>query len=205
MVPCPVDPGLPDDALIALVRAGDRSAFEALVRRHTDRIYALGLGMMRDPVDAGDVVQETFLQAWRRLADWRGEAPFRAWLYRIATNACLMKMRTRRRHPESPLDLPGPDETIFERQIPDVARLTDERLADRQLGDIVLAAGDALPDAYRAVWVMADLEQASMQEIAAALDLSVANVKTRLHRARLKLREVLIERLATPSDEEERA
>lgn len=192
-----------DTELVARTRDGDPSAFETLVRRHSPRVYAVALAMMRSPADAHDVVQETFLSAWRRLDAWRADAAFTTWLHRIAVNACLMRMRTRRRRPEGPLE-PWPDgELGAEDLVDDFAPRVDELLASRQLGALVLEAADALPDDYRAVWALADVHEFGMKDIALALDLSVPNVKTRLHRARLRIRRHLLHHVANAPSEEE--
>ena len=188
-----------DNQLVQLTLDGDASAFEELVRRHTSRVYGLAMGMMRNPADAQDIVQDTFLNAYRRLDSFRGDAAFSSWLYRIAHNTCLMKLRSRRRRPEVPLELPGLDfdgEGSHQREIEDFSPRLDELYENKELGQVILRGLDTLSESYRAVFVLADLQHLSMKEIAEVLDLTVPNVKTRLHRARLKLREYLAEYLA---------
>ena len=180
--------GLPDDVLVGLAKDGQRLAFAELIRRHQDKAHSLALGMMRNDADARDCVQDAFLNAWRKLDTFRGDARFSSWLYRITHNACLMKMRSRRRRPEVPLELRGGDDEGFERQIPDPRRHSDEKLEVVELGGQLDRAIDTLPPKYRQVFELADLRHMSMKAIAAELDLTVPNVKTRLHRARLRLR-----------------
>ena len=114
-----------DAVLVELAQGGDHGAFELLVLRHGDRAHALALGMMRNDADARDCVQDALLNAWRKIDSFRGDAAFSSWLYRITHNACLMKMRSRRRRPEVPLELQGTDDESFERQLPDPRPLAD--------------------------------------------------------------------------------
>ena len=198
-----------DEALVALARgedggAPDSSAFAALVHRYSGRLYGLAQGMLRNEQDARDVVQETFLQVHRRLDGFRGEASFKTWLFRIATNGALMKLRRRRRKPETTLELPELDAAdptsaagrSAPRELSDPRPLADQVHEQAELGARIRAAVDALPEGYRQVLILADYQHLSMQEIARALELTVPNVKTRLHRARLAVRATLQEYLA---------
>lgn len=183
-----------DDELARAAACGDTAAFTALFHRYGDRVYGLSLSMLREDAAALDAVQDTFATAWQKLGTWRGDAPVRPWLMRIAATTCLMRLRSRRRHPEEPLTALGPrfDETgHFERPVVDWSPLADERLEEQELGQQLRAAIDALPESYRSVLVLADLEHLPMKDIGEALDLSVPAVKTRLHRARLAVREQL--------------
>ena len=190
----------PDDdtALVDRARRGDQAAFALLVRRHSGRMYAIGMSMLRNEQDARDVVQETFLNAHRRLDSFRGDAAFGSWLKRIATNCALMKLRTRRRKPESPLEI-GPTEANGERRELDVVDFrpwADKVSEDRELGARIRRSIAALSPRYREVIVLADFQELSMQDIADLLGLTVPNVKTRLHRARLQVRADLAAYLA---------
>ena len=188
---------LSDNDLVALVRASDDTAFDELVRRHSARVYGLALGMMRNPSDAQDIVQDTFLNAYRKIDSFRGDAAFSSWLYRIAHNACLMKMRSRRRRPEVPLEFQtNDDDAPVQRHIEDFSPRLDELYEQKELGAVILRAMESLPESYRSVFVLADLQHMPMKQIAEALDLTVPNVKTRLHRARLKLRAHLADYIA---------
>lgn len=185
---------LTDEDLVERIRAGESALFAEIVKRHTGRAYAIGLSMLRNEQDARDVVQETFLNAYRRLDSFRGDAPLGGWLARIATNNALMKLRTRRRKPESPLEIKGPDfdgSGAHERQIVDWRPIAEQNALDAELGQRIRAAVDELPEKYRTVLLLADYREMSMKQIAAALDLTVPNVKTRLHRARLSVRNAL--------------
>jgi len=179
---------LDDHVLVELARDGSQAAFGVLIRRHQDKAFSLAMGMMRNEADARDCVQDAFLNAWRKLHSFRGDARFSSWLYRITHNACLMKMRSRRRRPEVPLEVRGSQDEGFERQIPDPRRGADVTVEIEELGGELVRAVDTLPPNYREVFELADLHHQSMKEIAATLGLTVPNVKTRLHRARLRLR-----------------
>ena len=181
-----------DEALAARAAAGEDSAFETLVDRYQARVYRLACRLTSE-TDAPDVLQETFLQAYRHLADFRGDSQFRTWLYRIASNAALMHRRARARRPADPLDdfLPRFDANGRHVATPEelqVAACADE-LIDRQ----VLAAQARqmiarLPDLYREAFVLRDLEEMPTADVAQVLGIEPAAVRQRVHRARLMLR-----------------
>ncbi|MFT7518883.1 MAG: RNA polymerase sigma-70 factor (ECF subfamily) [Kiritimatiellia bacterium] len=179
---------LPDSMLVQLAQQGLSSAFEKLVHRHHSKAVGLAMRMMRNEAVARDAVQDAWLNAWRKLDSFRGDSAFSSWLFRIVHNACLMRMRSRRRRPEVSLEVQlGGDET-FERQIQDNRPLADELYDVTELAGALDAAIQTLTPNYRHVFELADRQHMSMKDIAQRLDLSVPNVKTRLHRARLRLR-----------------
>jgi RNA polymerase sigma-70 factor (ECF subfamily) len=188
-----------DDAdLVEATLRGDYGAFEQLFLRHSDRVYSVAMGILRDEAEAQDALQESFLSAFRKLASFRRESPFRAWLLRITTNTCLMRLRSRRRRPEVPLEVRSPsfaDDGHFERTVVDWSPLAEKALEDHELGERLRAAVEELPEKYRVVLMLADYEHLSMQEIAELLHLTVPAVKTRLHRARLGVREAVTDYL----------
>lgn len=183
---------LDDAELVTMVREHDRQdAFAVLVHRHSGRLYAIAMGMVRNEQDARDCVQETFLAVHRKLDGFRGDASFKTWVRRITTNNALMKLRRRRRKPEASLLVTDPDrphEGPKERDVVDIRPLADKVHENRELGAQIRRAVDDLPDKYREVLVLADYQHMSMKEIAETLGLTVPNVKTRLHRARLAVR-----------------
>jgi RNA polymerase sigma-70 factor (ECF subfamily) len=192
-------PPATDEALLAALRAGDAGAFDTLAERYAGRIEGLARSVLKNEQDAQDVVQDTFLSLHRHLDGYRGDAPFWPWLRRIAANHALMRLRRRRRKPETSLEIERPTfdaDGAHTREIRDVAPLAEQVHQDAELGARIRAAVEGLPEAYRLVLVLADYEDRSMQEIAAALDLTIPNVKTRLHRARLAVREALERYLA---------
>ena len=181
-----------DEELARRALAGDRAAFEALVGRHQERVYRLSRRLTGSPADAEEVVQETFLSAYRRLGGFRGEARFSTWLYRIATNAARMLRRGRARHQTEPLDdyLPRFDRQGRHARDSDHARAADaDEILDRaRLVRHAQESLERLPERYRTPFVLRDLEEMPTEEVAAVLGISNALVRQRVHRARLMLR-----------------
>jgi RNA polymerase sigma-70 factor (ECF subfamily) len=192
------EPGEPSDReLVERAQRGEGAAFAELVQRHQRQLYRLALRMTGSEADAQEVLQEAFLNAYQKLPNFRGEAQFSSWLYRIAANSALMRLRRKRRAPDAltdqPLELQGPKfsaEGFLEPQN-DWSQRADSQMMDRELGSAIDQAVAALPDDYRTVFLLKDVDGLSNEEIAAALDLTVPAVKSRLHRARLALREKL--------------
>ncbi len=181
-----------DEALAARAAAGDDDAFKTLVVRYQERVWRLAWRLVGE-TDAPDVMQDTFLQAHRSLPSFRGEARFGTWLYRIATNAGLMRRRAAARRPTEPLDtfLPRFDDRGTHADTPEQLRTAgrlDELVERRILAEKAREALDRLPDGYREAFVLRDLEELSTAEVAEALGLTPAAVRQRVHRARLMLR-----------------
>lgn len=192
-----------DEALAIRAADGDASSFAVLVERYQDRVYRLACRLTSE-TDAADILQETFLQAFRHLAAFRGEARFGTWLYRIATNASLMHRRSRARRPTEPLDPVLPRFDRDGRHDATPAELLTVSRADELLDRAALASkareGLArLPDIYRDAFVLRDLEDVPTAEVAAILDIAPAAVRQRVHRARLMLRGFLHEAAARAS------
>jgi RNA polymerase sigma-70 factor (ECF subfamily) len=183
-----------DLALIERIKQGDFVAYESLVGRYQDRVYGLALSMLRDEVEAQDVVQETFLNVFRKIDTFRGDSAFSSWLYRIAANNAMMKLRGKKREMQTSLDelLPRFDaEGHHALPVEDWTRRVDQLVENRELGEKIKAAVALLPEKYQVVFLLSDVEELSMKEVGDLLGLSIPNVKTRLHRARLFLREEL--------------
>lgn len=193
-VPSPADPDLD---LFVQARSGDLVAFEQLVGRFQPRVYGLALRILGENHDAEDVVQQTFLSLIEHLTDFRGETAVAGWVLRIAANHALKLLRKRRGLPTVPLaeteegysDLPHPQYIAPWRD--DAAEVASRR-ETRELIDRALIE---LDDKYRAVFVLRDVEGFSVKETAELLGLSEPNVKVRLLRARLALREKLTQAL----------
>ncbi len=190
--------GLADEELVARAQARDVAAFEELLGRYESRVYRVVIRLLRDETDTREVLQETFLSVWRKLPGFEGKAQFGSWLYRVAVNAALMLLRSRRRRPEVPADDLDPD--VLGRAAAaagslgadaDWTRRPDEQFQSQELRQHIEAAVDALPASLRAVFLVRDVEGLSTEETAEVMGLSVPNVKTRLHRARLSLREAI--------------
>lgn len=186
-----------DDVLVERFRGGDRQAFEELVRRHRSRIYHLALRMTKNEQEALEIVQETFLSAYRKLPEFRGESAVGSWIHRIAANFALMRLRHKKvvDGVEEPLETEDgkfrPDGHWSEGPTGYWGRRADDIVLDTELRGQINQAVDALPDSYRAVFLLRDIEGLSYDEIANALQTTVPAVKSRLHRARLSLRERL--------------
>jgi RNA polymerase sigma-70 factor (ECF subfamily) len=182
-----------DEALATRAAAGDDSAFEQLVTRHQARVFRLACRLLGNPGEAPDVLQEAFLQAYRKLPGFRGESRFSTWLYRIVTNAALMHRRARRRRPTESLEayLPRFDAAGGHAGTPaelQVAAHAEERLDRQLLAQKAWAGLERLTDAYRVPFVLRDLEEMPTVEVAQVLGLEPATVRQRVHRARLLLR-----------------
>jgi RNA polymerase sigma-70 factor (ECF subfamily) len=176
------------------LRHGEPESLSALVDAYGSRIYGFASRMCRSREDAYDVMQDTFLAAVRSARDFRGEGKLSTWLFRIAANACRKMRRHGKFEPATHLSL---DELVAEPPAGDAPGDTDTPEAALQRADLrdalESAIGD-LPKPYRAVLVLRDVEGLSTEEVAEALDLSVPAVKTRLHRARLFVRQRLVGR-----------
>lgn len=187
-----------DDALAASAAAGDEAAFEALVDRYQHRVYRLAFRLTGGEADAKDVLQETFLSAYRALPRFRGESRFSSWLYRIATNAALMNRRARSRRPADSLEALLPRFDAAGRHCGEPADIAaasrvEEALDRRILAKKAQAGLDRLPEIYRDAFVLRDLQELTTAEVAEVLRIDPAAVRQRVHRARLMLRGYLTE------------
>lgn len=183
-----------DTELIEAINDGRNNLFHDLVRRYEQRLYNFGLRMCRDVSDAEDLVQETFINVFRYLKDFRYETKFKNWLYRIASSVCIKKRRKSKFAPERELSLDElipKDASKVQTELPDWASLPLEKILNEELSDKIQAAILSLPEKYKLVVVLRDVEDFSTDETAQILGISPANVKVRLHRARLFLKEKL--------------
>jgi RNA polymerase sigma-70 factor (ECF subfamily) len=190
----------PDAALVAQLRRADAGAAEALVGAYGDRVYRLASRITGHASDAEEVVQDALWTVVRKIDTFRGESAFGSWLYRIAANAAYQKVRGRRRRPDIPLDdvLPSAhDDGHHAASIADWSPTVDDPSRQADLRLALTAALNALPEDYRAAVVLRDIEELSIAEVAELLGLSVANAKSRVHRARLFLRQRLTVSLGT--------
>lgn len=183
-----------DTELINAINAGRTELFRELVGRYEQKLYNFALRMCGDVCDAEDLVQETFLTAFRYLKDFRFETKFKNWLYRIATSACIKKRRKSKYAPERELSLDeyaAENESATAENVPDWAQVPLEQLLSEELSSMIQDAILSLPEKYRIVIILRDLEGFSTVESAQILNLKESNVKVRLHRARLYLRDKL--------------
>ncbi|HDQ98721.1 MAG TPA: sigma-70 family RNA polymerase sigma factor [candidate division WOR-3 bacterium] len=189
--PVPAALPVPDDELVRRAQAGKTEAFEELVRRHERKVYNIAYRMLGNPEDASEALQDTFLRAYRFLHRFQFKAQFFTWLYRIATNVSLTKLRRRKSPVVMSLDQPVGDSGDMVFEIPDDQFSPDLLFKRRELQRKLQQAVDELPEDYRTVVVLRDLEGLSNEEVSKVLNLTVAAVKSRLHRGRLALRSKL--------------
>ena len=185
-----------ETALVAEARAGNTDAFVTLLNQYDRHIYRLAFNITANREDAEDVLQEAFLKACTHLGEFRGESRFYTWLVRIATNEALIKLR--KRHSATWLSLDEPMETddrsLMPREIEDWGDNPEQSYAKTELQAILNENIENLEPQFRTVFLLRDVEEFSTEETAAMLGLSVPAVKSRLLRARLKLRERLNKR-----------
>ena len=181
-----------DAALVSRAQAGDESAFAELVGRYERSIFRLARNITQSAEDAEDVLQETFLKAYEHLEEFRGDSKFYTWLVRIAVNQALMKLRKRKSDRAVSLDetIDTGDDTVV-REIAVWAGDPEQLYSQEELRNILASAIDSLPPIFRTVFALRDIEELSTEETAQILNLSVPAVKSRLLRARLRLREKL--------------
>jgi RNA polymerase sigma-70 factor (ECF subfamily) len=176
-------------AMLEKLRAGDDVAFELLVRRFGGRMLAVARRLLRDEEDARDAVQDALISALRGLDRFEGGAQLGTWLHRIVVNTALMRLRVKRRRPEASIDelLPTFAADGHHTLPADQAPFPDAQAEQNELQALVRAAVDQLPDGYREVYLMRDVDELSTEETARALRISTNAVKIRLHRARQAL------------------
>jgi len=184
-----------DEVLVERAQAGDRDAFEDLVRRHADRLYAVVLRFTADPAEAEEVTQEAFLRAWRSIGRFEGRSQFFTWLYRIGINEAMRRAERR----------PAPGRVVsLEDEPEEVADLRESPEARSEQGELRARLEQAireLPLDYRAPLVLRDVEGLSTAEAAAIMELGEAAFKSRLHRARLAVRETIDKYLVEAGDQ----
>ena len=184
-----------DASLVQETLAGNQASFQLLVERYQDRVFALARHYTRNAVEVEDLVQDTFLKAYSRLATFQGQSSFFTWLYRIAVNTILDGIKRRSRSPvravEDPEAAGGPD----------APRLASPRIAGpsagmerEEIARITHGILEEMPDIFRAVLVMREFEDLSYQEMAEVLQISIGTVESRLFRARARFKERLLQR-----------
>ena len=183
-----------DTELVEAINAGRHDLFQEVVKRYEIKLYNFGLRMCGDTRDAEDMVQETFLNVFKYLKDFRYETKFKNWLYRIAASICIKKRRKSKFAPGRELSLEEflpKEDAPMPGELPNWAQLPLEKLLNEELSKMLQEAIISLPKKYRVVVILRDLERFSTAETAQILNIGESNVKVRLHRARLYLRDRL--------------
>ena len=183
----------PDEAsLIEALKRGDPEACACMIKEYAPRVYAIAIRMLNDPDDAEEVLQETFISACKNINKFEERSALGTWLHRIATNAALMHLR-KRKHREVSLDEPievqGGDDIY--REVQDWTLAPDDHAMNSEVRDVLEKAIAELPDTLRTVFILREIEGYSTEETAQILGISVSAAKVRLHRARLRLRQIL--------------
>jgi len=177
--------------LVAAAKRGDASAFEELVSRYEKKIFRLTMNITRNREDAEDAMQDAFLKSYAHLKDFQEDSRFYTWLVRIAANEALMRLRKRRPNQFS-LDEPiEGDEEMMPRELEDWGPSPEQRFAQTEMHETLSEVIDKLEPDFRVVFVLRDVEELSTEETAKTLGISIPAVKSRLLRARLKLRQKL--------------
>jgi len=179
-------------AIVQQVLGGDTNAFEALMMEYEKKIYNVALRMLGNSEDAADMTQEAFIKAYNSLASFRGDSKFSVWLTRIVSNLCLDFLRSRSRRPTVSLSMEDDDGDDVQLDIADSSQ-SPEQLLERSLTrDSVRRGLKSLPDDYREILLLREIQGLSYDEIAAVLDIEVGTVKSRIFRGRKKLCDYLI-------------
>lgn len=186
------DNGTSDRELVARIQAGDKAACAACIEKHSPGVYRLALRLMQHEADAEDVVQETFLSAFKAIGDFQGRSQLSTWLYRITYNTAMMRLRKHQPDTVSVEETEtAADGSLVPTQLFDWCCLPESDFETNETRARLEQAIRDLPEKLRVVFVLREMEGLSTEETANALDISIETVKTRLHRARLWLREQL--------------
>src|SRR5215831_16582219 len=183
---------LTDLEVIERVQAGDTALYEIIMRRYNQRLYRVTRAILRDDAEAEDVIQDAYVRAYQNLSQFAGDALFSTWLTRIAIHEALRRLRLRNRSEQ--LDDTQSDEE-GSMSIVETSLDPEQRASIAEVGQLLEEAVLGLPDQYRTVVMLRDIEEMTTAETAAALELTEENVKVRLYRARVMMREWLFERV----------
>lgn len=185
-----------EQQIIALILGGEKQLFHDLIRPYERGVYVMALSLLRNEADAEEVAQEAFLKAFRNLADFRGAAKFSTWLISITLNEARMRLRRNNRVRTESLEQAHDEEGhIAPALLRDWKEIPSEALERKEVLSMLRAAIASLPSIYREVLILRDVEELSTAEAAQILDITVASVKVRLHRARLMMQKILAPQL----------
>jgi RNA polymerase sigma-70 factor, ECF subfamily len=194
--------GLTDQEVIERVRVGETALYEIVMRRYNQRLYRVTYAILRDDAEAEDVIQDAYVRAYQHLDQFAGYAPFSIWLTRIAVHEALRRLRLRKRSQQFE-DLQEDEggfmnvgrTSVSETTVADTSLDPEQRASNAELGQLLEEAVLHLPEQYRTVIMLRDVEELSTADTAAALDLTEQNVKVRLHRGRAMMRDQLFARV----------
>ncbi|MDR6391215.1 RNA polymerase sigma factor [Paraburkholderia phenoliruptrix] len=191
-----------DLALVQRIVAGDRAAFELLMRRHNRRLYRLARATLRDDAEAEDALQDAYLHAYRSLGRFRGDAALTTWLSRLVLNECYGRMRRHaRRENVVPMVSSNTADIDIEAMRPSDSEPPDSAVARAEMRALIERKLDELPDSFRTVFILRTVEELSVEETAQCLDIAEATVRSRHFRARSLLREALARDIDLASSE----
>ena len=188
-----------DNTLVTLAKNGNTSAFEKLIKKYEDSIFSLAYRILQDKEEAYDVLQETALSAFKNLKRFKGKSSFSTWIYRIALNFALMRKRKQKSLAKKMAVIPTDDETkiydsVESEEVKNIQNVYDNPLKNLEQQELINILNDSLnklPEKYRTVFILKELEGRPVEEIARILNLSTSAIKTRLHRSRMYLKELM--------------
>ena len=184
--------------MIAAILAGEIQLYHELIHPHERSVYIMALSYMKNETEAEDVVQEAFVRAFRKLSSFRAESKFSTWLMSITINEARTRLRNQARVWMYPLDqLADEDKGISPGLLRDWREIPSEALEREEVRNLIRRAVEQLPDIYREVFLLRDVEELTVSETAETLNISITSVKVRLHRARLMLQKQLAPQLKT--------
>jgi RNA polymerase sigma-70 factor (ECF subfamily) len=195
------DPERREEDLVRRLRAGESRAFEELVRENSPRLLAVARRFFPSESDAMDALQDAYLSAFKAIGKFDGNSKLSTWLHRIVVNACLMKLRAKSRRPETQIESMLPSFDASGHRVRDtssdgrLSETAEDALHRKESRELVRATIHELPEQYREVLLLRDIEELDTDQVAQMLDLTAGAVKTRLHRARLALKQLLESKL----------
>jgi RNA polymerase sigma-70 factor (ECF subfamily) len=187
-----------ESEMIAAVLAGEIQLYHELIRPYERSVYVMALSYMKNEADAEDVAQEAFIRAFRKLESFRAESKFSTWLISITINEARTRLRRQALVRMEPLDqLPDEDKSISPALLRDWREIPSEAVEREEVRNLIQLAVEQLPDIYRQVFLLRDVQELTISETAEALNISIPSVKVRLHRARMRLQKQLAPQLRT--------
>ncbi len=194
-----------EPAMIAAILAGETQLYHELIRPHERTVYLMALSFLKNEADAEDVAQEAFLKAFRNLSSFRAEAKFSTWLISITLNEARSRLRKQANLRTESLDQPNEDgEAVSPALLRDWREIPSDAVERREIREMLQAAVAKLPEIYKQIFILRDIEELSVNETSEALGISIASVKVRLHRARIMLQKQLTPQLKRATEQPKR-